>query len=527
MISKRRIISILLSIILTLSMFGTFAFAANESSEDSSASIGKKYTDTQLGIARSASVKALDKKYRTVLVMGLDNGNRSDMILLLSINRKSGAAKLSSVTRSTYMQLSDKKKYKFDGKTREFSKCNRAYEQAEDPDLALMRELNRHLDLNIREYIGLDWECTADLINELRSMGIKVTGKITNSSMRTAINKLKPKEGKIKKTGTVALKGWQAVQYLRVRKYTGGSPLVRENRSREFLIQLFKKSKKMKLSQVQQAYDAIKGRLHTNMNWEELHSTLSLLLKNSITDDSTAWPYKYSVMWDSDGYFDYFVPTDLASNVKSLHKKLYPDTSYKASSTVKKLSKKIEKKRTGYLKKTRPTIADAKISTPAGTFTGKKVKADPKVVIGGRRLIKGEDYKLISYKNNEGVGKASFKVKGVGYTGSKKASFTINPAGTELKEPAAVGSTFITVSWEKQSAKMTSKRITGYQLQYGTKKSFKSASKKKVTGYNKTSKRITGLKSGKKYYVRIRTFMKLNGKTYYSPWSDAQSIVTE
>lgn len=71
---------------------------------------------------------------------------------------------------------------------------------------------------------------------------------------------------------------------------------------------------------------------------------------------------------------------------------------------------------------------------------------------------------------------------------------------------------------------MSSSRITGYQIQLATDKNF-TKNKKTVTvkGYNKVSKKVTGLKGGKKYYVRIRTYKTVGG-TYYSPWSKVKTV---
>ena len=38
------------------------------------------------------------------------------------------------------------------------------------------------------------------------------------------------------------------------------------------------------------------------------------------------------------------------------------------------------------------------------------------------------------------------------------------------------------------------------------------------------SKTVTGLTKGKTYYVRIQTFRKVSGKTYWSSWSKAKKI---
>ena len=45
-----------------------------------------------------------------------------------------------------------------------------------------------------------------------------------------------------------------------------------------------------------------------------------------------------------------------------------------------------------------------------------------------------------------------------------------------------------------------------------------------VKGYKKTSRTIRKLKRGKKYYVRVRTYKKVNGKNYYSAWSKARYV---
>ncbi len=71
---------------------------------------------------------------------------------------------------------------------------------------------------------------------------------------------------------------------------------------------------------------------------------------------------------------------------------------------------------------------------------------------------------------------------------------------------------------------MSKKRITGYRIQLAYDRKF-TRGKKTVTvkGYTKTSKKITGLKGGKKYYVRICTYRKIGSTAYYSPWSKVKT----
>ncbi len=73
----------------------------------------------------------------------------------------------------------------------------------------------------------------------------------------------------------------------------------------------------------------------------------------------------------------------------------------------------------------------------------------------------------------------------------------------------------VTVSWKKKGG-----NIKGYEIQCSTDKDF--ANDVKTVTVNKaktTSKTIKKLKSGKNYYIRVRTFSKKSGEKVYSKWS--------
>lgn len=166
----------------------------------------------------------------------------------------------------------------------------------------------------------------------------------------------------------------------------------------------------------------------------------------------------------------------------------------------------------------------AKLSTTAYTYSGKA--RTPSVICKG--LTQGKDYTVSLPSGRKAVGKYTITVKGAGekYTGSKTLTYVINPKGTGIKKPKTSKKAF-TAKWSKQSAKMNKARITGYQVQYSLKKNFKSAKTVTVKGYAKTSKEISKLKKKKTYYVRVRTYMKSGGSTYYSTWSSRKSVKTK
>jgi len=98
--------------------------------------------------------------------------------------------------------------------------------------------------------------------------------------------------------------------------------------------------------------------------------------------------------------------------------------------------------------------------------------------------------------------------------------FTINPAKTKISK-LTPGKTSMKVSFTKKTS-----QTTGYQIQYSTNKSFKSAKTKTISSNKKSAYTLTGLKTKKIYYVRIRTYKTVGGKKYYSEWSSTISKCT-
>ena len=171
------------------------------------------------------------------------------------------------------------------------------------------------------------------------------------------------------------------------------------------------------------------------------------------------------------------------------------------------------------------SISSVKVNQKAVTYNGNKryktitVKAKLNGVV--RTLKKGTDY-TVAYKNNKYVGKATITIKGKGnYKGTFKRTFKIRPRATWLRfvKPLDFG---FKAKWAKKTT-----QVSGYQIQYSRKSSF--STKKTITiKSNKTIKRsFKNLKGGKKYYVRVRTYKKVNGINYFSKWSKKKTVKTK
>lgn len=70
------------------------------------------------------------------------------------------------------------------------------------------------------------------------------------------------------------------------------------------------------------------------------------------------------------------------------------------------------------------------------------------------------------------------------------------------------------------------KNAYGYQICYSTKKNMSGAKKKVTKKLTKTlTKTLTGLKSKKKYYVKVRAFKKdSTGNRVYGKWSAVKAV---
>lgn len=181
-----------------------------------------------------------------------------------------------------------------------------------------------------------------------------------------------------------------------------------------------------------------------------------------------------------------------------------------------------------------------KVSLSSTSYTYNKKSKKPSVTVKyGKTTLKNKKDYTVSYskgRKNAGIYFVTVKFKGY-YEGTTKKSFQIRPNGTKIDKITA-GNKKLTIKVKKQS-----KQISGYQIQYSNKKSFKkninnpNIRVKKITfgkSKNNSKKRTKTAKNlfGKEtYYVRARTYkeVKVDGKNkkVYSKWSKAKKITTK
>ena len=89
---------------------------------------------------------------------------------------------------------------------------------------------------------------------------------------------------------------------------------------------------------------------------------------------------------------------------------------------------------------------------------------------------------------------------------------------TTVTKPAKVKSVKLTAKKKKLNVKW--KKVsgaTGYEVVYATNKKF--TKNKETIEVKKNKVKLKGLKSNRKYFVKVRAYKKANGNTYYGNWS--------
>ena len=162
-----------------------------------------------------------------------------------------------------------------------------------------------------------------------------------------------------------------------------------------------------------------------------------------------------------------------------------------------------------------PAPLDSVSVIPTEQYTGQAIVPVTTVKSGGKKLRNKIDYD-VSLTDNTNVGLATVTAAGKGnYTGTVSENFEIIPQRTSL-EDSEESDTEIRVKWTSMRD-----QITGYQLQYGFDEKFRKDSKIDiVSDASKASAVITKDKPDGAYFVRIRTYMEVGDRAYYSYWSE-------
>ena len=313
--------------------------------------------------------------YTTYALFGLDhrskneklNTENSDTIIIASINNDTKAVKLVSVYRDTLLNVKDDT----------YSKANAAYALGGPAQAVNM--LNTNLDLNITDYVSIDFDALVTVIDCLGGLDIPLsyaeivhmnnycveTAEETGKSY-TPVELPEPKpEDQEAIVGTYHLNGVQATSYCRIR-YTASLDMGRTERQRRVIQMIVDKAKKAGLSTIFDIMDQVFPMVKTSVSKTEILKLIPAMIGYCI-DETTGFPqdYKFATVKGS-----VIVPTTLDSNVLKLHQFLYGNTNYTPTQDVLNKSAQIAAiVGGGQVQDTAPAVTDAPNTTTDNSYT--------------------------------------------------------------------------------------------------------------------------------------------------------------
>lgn len=292
----------------------------------------------KVGVNEGIDTKALHG-FTTIALVGLDtrpndpsSPNNSDTMIIANIDNDTKKVKLVSVYRDTYLNVGDN----------HYSKANNPYAVGGPEKFLTM--LNKNLDLNIKDYVTVNFQSMVEAIDILGGLEItlehdeivfmndycKETSEVTGKSY----DPIEPADG------TYHLNGVQAVSYARIR-YTAGNDFKRTARQRLLIYKMVEKAKQADLGKLNKILETVfqPDMVVSSLSKAQILKMGMDMLSYDI-EDQAGFPFYYLFgerMKEAIGQ-DSVLPVTLEANVKRLHEFLYPDEAYMPSATVQEYS---------------------------------------------------------------------------------------------------------------------------------------------------------------------------------------------
>lgn len=272
---------------------------------------------------------------------GLYKGSRSDSIMIASINMDTGDIKLVSVYRDTYLNLG----------TDTYNKCNHAYagggaEQA-------IKMLNMNLDLDITNFVTVNYQALIDLVDGLGGIYVDVSkGELKHiNNYQITINKDLNLGGytPVKETGYQKLNGLQATAYCRIRYDIEGGDFGRAGNQREVIKAIEEQAKKTDIATLTAVFNEVIDEVYTSMDSKDLLELVGNINNYRIVDEGGFPEESMRTTGNIGAKGSCVIPLDLESNVEWLHKFLFEDETYTVSDTVKECGAQIKKDTSSYI----------------------------------------------------------------------------------------------------------------------------------------------------------------------------------
>ena len=285
------------------------------------------------------------KGYTNIALFGVDardsslgSGNRSDAIMIASINNETGDIRIVSVYRDTLLEIPDP-----EGSFT--SKINAAYAYG-GPEMAI-KALNSNLDLNISAYVTVNWEGLTRAIDALGGVQVHVEENeldMLNACLMEQIRVTGIYSEGVFETGDLMLNGAQATAYSRIRSTDQGD-ITRTERQREVISAMLSKVKSSDLATIDKIIDEIFPYISTSISEDQMYDLAKHVLSYKL-GETVGFPFQFQY-YGSDTKGSCIAPEDLTGNVSALQRYLFGTQDYTPTQNVQRISNEISNE-TGY-----------------------------------------------------------------------------------------------------------------------------------------------------------------------------------
>ena len=294
--------------------------------------------EDKLNINIDAKTQELLDGYTNIALFGIDNrstgkyeSGNSDCIMIASINNDTKEVRLISVYRDSFLAVDDDD---------DLRKLNAAY--AKGGPTGAVAALNKNLDLDIKEYVAVDFNAVMEVVDALGGIELDISSKEAET-MKIYINEMNEVMGTngtaVSVPGLQTVNGIQALAYCRDR-YSGGDDYGRTERQRTVISKIVEKAKAASLPTLNKVIDKLFPDISTSLSSSEILG-LAAGIKDYELADTQGWPFQLTTERMGGKLGDVVVPTDLETNVNLLHQYLFDVEDYETTQTVKNISKSV------------------------------------------------------------------------------------------------------------------------------------------------------------------------------------------
>ncbi|MCI7099420.1 MAG: LCP family protein [Lachnospiraceae bacterium] len=309
-----------------------------------------EFDENQVEVNRYVAKKLTG--YTNIALFGLDSrnaemniGTHSDSIMVVSINNDTNAVRISSVYRDTMLKVTNPK-----GEVA-YTKANQGFFRGGAEGALSM--LNTNLDLNITDYVTINFSGLTEIIDSLGGLDIRITQqekKYINFYLIETRKITGMKCEDVQEYGDVHLNGLQATAFCRIRYtpfYDGegnkySDDLGRTARQRFIISEIVEKIKKAGVSEALSLAQSVMDKnskgtpfIKSSLSYDDIMDLIPTMIDYNI-EDTTGFPFTLdtpTVHGES-----MVVAQGLSYNVQKLHEFLFDEKDYQVSDEVEEIS---------------------------------------------------------------------------------------------------------------------------------------------------------------------------------------------